>query len=209
MSEDLTTGSSAPAAICPWCSSPLGPADTETCSSCGATLRSEAEANLPGLTAIDPLAVLEGTKEPRRPKNRWVAWLTGDDIDEAANASPGSAEALSPPPLEVRREILRLEVEAALTQRAAEVESLATDEAVALDESGDSAAAHAAVAAILGSDQEIDELVESPEEAHLAVASGAAEPPPASPDAGSEDTGDSPPADDAADPSAEDRPADG
>jgi hypothetical protein len=124
------------------------------------------------LTAVDPVAVLEGTREPRRPRNRLVAWLTGDDIDDAATATAASPEALAPPPIEVRREILRLQVEAELTQRTAEVGSMAADEAVALAESGDSASAQAAVAAILGSEQLTDDLVESPEEAHLEAASG-------------------------------------
>jgi hypothetical protein len=203
MSEDLTMPS--PTAVCPWCSAPLAAADTDTCPSCDATLHTDVEENVPGLTAIDPVAVLEGTRDPRRPRNRLVAWLTGDDIDDAANLTPGSPAALAPPPLEVRREILRLEVEAALTQRAAEVESLATDEAVALHESGDSAAAQAAVAAILGSDHLIDELVESPEEAQAAADEAAATTSDAAAPAG-EDVADTD--DDAADNADEDRPTD-
>lgn len=172
MSDDLTTGTAAVGGICPWCSAPLAATDTENCPACGATLKGESEANLPGLTAVDPMAVLEGTREPRRPRNRLVAWLTGDDIDDAATATMASPEALAPPPIEVRREILRLQVEAELTQRTAEVGSMAADEAVALAESGDSASAQAAVAAIIGSDQLTDDLVESPEEGHLEAASG-------------------------------------
>jgi hypothetical protein len=173
MSDDLAAGGSEPGALCPWCSAPLDPDDTVTCSSCGAALQAESEQQVPGLTAIDPVAVLEGARPPQRPRNRLVAWLTGADIEEAA-APQASPEALAPPPPDVRREILRLQMEAELVQLSAEVESLATDEAIAAQEVGDTVRARAAVAAVLGVDATTDSVIEAAEAAAAEVAAEAA-----------------------------------
>jgi hypothetical protein len=169
MSDELTAGGSTPGeAICPWCSAPLAATDTVTCSSCGAKLQGEGDKPLPGLTAIDPLAVIEGARPPQRPRNRLVAWLTGADIDEGT-AQPASPEALAPPAPEVRREMLRLQMEAELSQLSAEAEALATDEAVAAADQGDTARAQAAVAAVLGADAETDAVNEAAEDAAAAT----------------------------------------
>jgi hypothetical protein len=168
MSESLT-GGSASDAVCPWCSAPLAVTDTDTCSSCGAKLHGEGDRPLPGLTAIDPLAVIEGVRPPQRPRNRLVAWLTGADIDEEAQplASPG---ALAPPSPEVQREMLRLQMEAELAQLSAEVEALASDEAIAAHDAGDEAQAMASVAAVLGADATTDAVNEAAEAAFGAEA---------------------------------------
>src|SRR5512135_1238276 len=160
MSDDRPAGGMSPGAICPWCSAVLGAADTETCPSCGATLHTDAEPAVPGVTQIDPMAVIEGSRPPRQPKNRLMAWITGDEGTEPA--SPESTAALAPPPPEVRREMLRLQMEAELAQASAEAEAMATDEALAADEKGDQAGAKAAVEAVMDADARTDELVESP-----------------------------------------------
>lgn len=177
MSDEPMTGEPSPTAVCPWCSAPLAATDTETCSSCGATLQTEGEQQLPGLTAIDPVAVIEGARAPQRPRNRLVAWLTGADIDEAAQ-KPASPEALAPPPPEVRREILRLQMEAELSQLSAEAEAMASDEAIAAQDEGDTDRLQQAVAAVLGADATTDAVNEAAETAaaeQAAAASAVAE----------------------------------
>ena len=174
MTDAASTEGSTPGRLCPWCSAPLAASDTETCSTCGATLLGENDQTqaLPGLTAVDHIAVLEGARAPRQPRNRVVAWLTGSDIDEAARTNPASPQALAPPSPEVRREMLRLQMEAEISQLSAEAESMAADEALALEDSGNPEAAHKAVEAILGTEAAAEELTESPEEHQVAVSAG-------------------------------------
>lgn len=129
MLDDATTGTSAPLPHCMWCSAEL-PSDSEvTCPSCGATLIGEGESQVPGVTAIDAEAIVRGARAVKaRPRSRLMSWISGeyeDDGDEPA--PPGS---LSPPPPEVRREILRLELEAQVANAQAEVEAMAADAAV-------------------------------------------------------------------------------
>ncbi len=122
--------SGAPGARCPWCSGALSDPDAKTCPTCGANLANEVEAQLPGLTAIDlEKLAFRRTVAPRR--NRLMSWISGDlDYENAADpaAPPGSLE---PPPFEVRREMLRLEMAAMIADLTAEAGALAADEAVA------------------------------------------------------------------------------
>jgi hypothetical protein len=120
---------------------------------------------VPGVTAIDPVAVLEGSKEPRRPRNRLLAWLSGE-TEEPVDA--GNRDALAPPEPAVRREMLRLQMEAELTSLSAEAEAMASDAAVEAADAGDQAAAQAAVQAVRDTDAATDALVESPEELQVA-----------------------------------------
>jgi hypothetical protein len=130
MLDEATTGGSAPAPRCNWCSAPL-PSDHEvTCPSCGATLLGDGDTSVPGLTAIDAEAILRNARAGKaKPRSRLLGWISGDyDDDAAANrAAPGS---LAPPPADVRREMLRLELEAQVANAQAEVESMAADAAV-------------------------------------------------------------------------------
>jgi hypothetical protein len=129
MLDEATTGS-APTPRCNWCSAPL-PSDHEvTCPSCGATLLGDGvDTALPGLTAIDAEAILRNARGAKaKPRSRLLGWISGDYEDEAGSAAaPGS---LAPPPAEVRREMLRLELEAQVANAQAEVESMAADAAV-------------------------------------------------------------------------------
>jgi hypothetical protein len=173
MSDDVTPQPSPPG-VCPWCSAPLGAADAATCPSCGAKLHGEGDGQpLPGLTAIDPLAIVEGRRPPQQPRNRLVAWLTGGDIEETAETSTAAPGALAPPAPEVKLEMMRLEMDAELSKLSAEVDSRVADEALARSESGDDAGAKAAVDAMRVADSEVDALVESPEERQIAIESGA------------------------------------
>ena len=78
MSDEPTSGPVA-VARCPWCSAELASADVSTCPSCGATLQGESDTQVPGLTAIDPMAVIDAGREARRSRNRLVSWLTGGE----------------------------------------------------------------------------------------------------------------------------------
>jgi len=98
---------------CPWCSAALPSADVSTCPSCGATLIGESDTALPGSRPSIPRRS-SGAPGPPRPGDE------GDD--EEAPATPGS---LAPPPPEVQREMLRMELEAEVLDLQAEAEALA------------------------------------------------------------------------------------
>ena len=127
MADELTTG--APSAFhCPWCSAELNATDLETCPSCKAALTSTGEPALPGVTAIDHEALLRANREPRQQRSRILSWLSGEYVDDGT--VPADAQAIAPPDLAVRREILRLEIEAEIADKQAEVDSILADAAV-------------------------------------------------------------------------------
>ena len=129
MLDDVTTDASAPLPRCMWCSAEL-PSDSEvTCPSCGATLIGEGDNPVPGVTAIDAEAIVRGARASRtRPRSRLMSWISGEyDEDTEKPAPPGS---LSPPPPEVRREMLRLELEAQVANLQAEAGAIAAEAAV-------------------------------------------------------------------------------
>ena len=126
---DATSGESAAAPRCNWCSAVL-PSDHETtCPSCGATLIGEGETAVPGLTAIDAEAILRNARTAAKPKqrSRLLGWISGDYDEGESSAPPGS---LAPPPEAVRREMLRLELEAQVANAQAEVGAMEADAAV-------------------------------------------------------------------------------
>ena len=134
MLDDATAGSAVPAPRCTWCSAEL-PSNHETiCPSCGATLLGDGETQVPGLTAIDAEAILRNARATKtKPRSRLMSWISGE-YDEGGEevAPPGS---LAPPPAAVRREILRLELEAQVANAQAEVEAMVAD--AALEEGAD------------------------------------------------------------------------
>ena len=110
--------------ICPWCSATYE-GDPENCPSCGATLTGgDAAANpaLPGLTAIDAAAIVRAKEPVKRQRNRLLSWISGEYPEEPT--STADAGALAPPDPEVRREILRLELEAEVANLQAEADAL-------------------------------------------------------------------------------------
>jgi hypothetical protein len=122
-----------------WCSAELPSENEIVCPSCGATLVGDAENQVPGVTAIDAEAIVRAARSSRtKPKSRLLSWISGDFVEETNKPAPGS---LSPPPPDVRREILRLELEAEVANLQAEAEAMAADAAV---EESDEQAAHAA-----------------------------------------------------------------
>ena len=131
MLDDATIGGAMPAPLCNWCSAPL-PSDHEvTCPSCGATLLGDGDAAVPGLTAIDAEAILRNARAAKaKPRSRLLGWISGDYDDGSTTTVAASPGSLAPPPAAVRREMLRLEIEAQLQNAQAEAESLAADAAV-------------------------------------------------------------------------------
>jgi hypothetical protein len=125
---DEATTDSAPHPRCMWCSAAL-PSDHETvCPTCGATLIGETDSPVPGVTAIDAEAIVRAGRVAKpRQRSRLMSWISGDYEVEDAPAPAGS---LSPPPPDVRREILRLELEAQVANLQAEAGAIAAEEAV-------------------------------------------------------------------------------
>ena len=129
---DETPQPNAPQPRCTWCSAVL-PSDHETtCPSCGAALVDQGDGSVPGVTAIDADAILRGARGAARSRprgGRLLSWISGEyaEDDGGAAATPGS---LAPPPADVRREMLRLELEAQVANAQAEVEAMAADAAV-------------------------------------------------------------------------------
>jgi hypothetical protein len=124
MVEDLRTQPVA-AEHCPWCSAEIAPA-LPNCPACGATLQGDSDTSLPGVTALDQEALLRSGRSaaPKR-GSRLLSWISGDYEDGFDKpAPPGS---LAPPPLEVRREMLRLEIEAETASLQAETDALAAE----------------------------------------------------------------------------------
>jgi hypothetical protein len=108
---------------CPWCSATYT-GDPEICPSCGAQLSLDptTDAALPGLTAIDAAAIVRSKAPVTRSRNRLLSWISGDYPDDAVSAT--EAGALQPPDLDVRREMLRLELEAEVANLQAEADAL-------------------------------------------------------------------------------------
>jgi hypothetical protein len=129
MVDEATTEASAPVPRCMWCSAVL-PSESEiTCPSCGATLIGDGDSQVPGVNAIDAAAILRGAHSPKpKQRSRLMSWISGEyDEDADKPAPPGS---LAPPPPEVRREMLRLELEATVANLQAEADSIAAEAAM-------------------------------------------------------------------------------
>jgi hypothetical protein len=115
--------------ICPWCSAALPAADATDCPSCQARLIEPLDVVIPGVTAVDP-ALLAAAAAPRKVKRSFGSLLVGDD-NEIPPPSEAEMPALARPDADVRREILRLEMDAKLIALRAEAASRNADGAVA------------------------------------------------------------------------------
>ncbi len=157
------TVSEADASICPWCSATYT-GERETCPSCGAALSADpaTDPSLPGLTAIDTAAIVRAKTPTARPRNRILSWISGEYPDEAG--VPADAGALAPPDMAVRREILRLELEAEVANLQAEADALLAEATVEGRAPGvspeDAAAADAIVHEIESVSAELDAVDE-------------------------------------------------
>lgn len=106
---------------CPWCSAALASTDLAICSSCGAQLNPAHDSDVPGVTTIDVKALAwKAGSAPRR--NKILSWISGES-DDTPDLSGASAGAVEPPSLAVRREMLRLELEAEGISLPAELEA--------------------------------------------------------------------------------------
>jgi len=108
---------------CPWCSASVT-AETATCPSCNAILIAEEERDLPGVTTVDA-TIVRGEKRPVQ-RSRFLAWL-GGDAPEPTVSTPLDAQAIARPDDDVQREILRLELEAHISNLQAEADSILSD----------------------------------------------------------------------------------
>lgn len=113
--------------ICPWCSAALPVADVAVCPSCEAHLVEDADVALPGVTAVDP-ALLAAAAAPHKVTRTFGALLVRSDDDEIPPPTEAEMPALARPDLEVRREMLRLELEARLTALRAEAAAMEAEE---------------------------------------------------------------------------------
>jgi hypothetical protein len=147
MLDDATSGASTALPRCMWCSAEL-PSDSEiTCPTCGATLIGEGDNQVPGVTAIDAEAIIRAGRDSKpRPRSRLMSWISGEYVEEEKPAPPGS---LTPPPPEVRREMLRLELEAQVANLQAEAGAIAAEQAVEAVEAGEAPEVAAADAAAM------------------------------------------------------------
>ena len=107
-------------AVCPWCSATLTP-DATVCPSCGANLVADGDPNVPGVTAIDAASLVR-SKTAQQPRNRLLSWISGEYQPDLP--SKAESQAIAPPDDEVRREILRLELEAHVANLQAEADAM-------------------------------------------------------------------------------------
>ena len=103
--------------ICSWCSTE-SPPGTTVCPNCGANLVPDADVEVPGVTAVDAASILR-SKANDAPSNPVLAWMTSEH-----------SRAIAPPDDAVRREILRLELEAEVANLQAEADALRAEAAV-------------------------------------------------------------------------------
>ena len=126
MIDDATTlpldATPAPSAVevapavrhCPWCSELL-PADaTVRCPSCHANLVADGETHFPGLTEVEAPAVARARRLDAPKRSKLLAWISGEVEDEGpiVPGGPSDPDAVALPPNDVRREMLRLQLEA-------------------------------------------------------------------------------------------------
>jgi hypothetical protein len=148
MVDETLSGGGSIASICPWCSARYT-GDPERCPSCQATLTGDAATDpaLPGLTAIDAAAIVRSKEPVKKSRNRLLSWISGEYPDQGLDAS--EVGALAPPDPAVRREILRLELEAEVASLQAEADAMRADvivDGLGPDATPEEAAAAAAIA---------------------------------------------------------------
>ena len=78
------------------------------------------------MTTLDAEAILRARSESSRPRSRLLSFITGD-TDNAEPREPASPGSVAPPPDEVRREMLRLKLEAERADLESEVLALGSD----------------------------------------------------------------------------------
>lgn len=128
MAQDPSIPGDRPAAlVCPWCSAALT-ADATICPSCGANLTADGEPVVPGLTAVDQEALRRAKQAPTQSRSRLMSWISGEYTVDTPTAA--EAQAVAPPDVDVRREIMRLELEAEVAKLQAEADAILSEAAV-------------------------------------------------------------------------------
>jgi hypothetical protein len=94
------------------------------CPSCGANLVPDGEPNVPGVTAVDAASIIRSKSAPQ-PRSRLLSWISGEYATDLP--SKAEAQAIAPPDIEVRREILRLELEAEVANLQAEADAIRSE----------------------------------------------------------------------------------
>lgn len=112
-------------AICSWCSAEIAEGASE-CPSCGANLVFDGDPNVPGVTAVDAASIIR-SKSATQPRSRLLSWISGEYQTDVP--SKGEHQAIALPDLDVRREILRLELEAQVANLQAEADALRAEAA--------------------------------------------------------------------------------
>lgn len=119
-----------PGARCPWCSAPVASPDAVTCGGCGATLQGDAAIEIPGVTAIDGQHASRAAA-PRKVRRTFGALFVGGD-DEILPPAQGDLAALAMPDAGVRREMLRLRLDAELADLTARAAALEAERGIAV-----------------------------------------------------------------------------
>ncbi len=114
-------------AVCSWCSTEVAEGATE-CPSCGANLVPDGEPNVPGVTAVDAASIIRSKSTPQ-PRNRLLSWISGEYTPDVPSKAEAEAQAIAMPDQDVRREILRLELEAEVANLQAESDALRAEAA--------------------------------------------------------------------------------
>lgn len=120
MADPVTQADPGPL-VCPWCSAAVTP-ETAVCPSCKAILRTDEDHDLPGVTSVDAAALLT-RRAPQR--SRLLSWLGGEEVEPTTTTS--DVQAIARPDEDVQREILRLELEAKISNLQAEADSILSD----------------------------------------------------------------------------------
>jgi hypothetical protein len=125
--------SAAPGLRCPWCSTPVESLEDATCGACGATLHGDPDIEIPGVTAIDGQHAAQAAQAaaPRKVRRSFGSLFVGRD-DQIPPPSQAELPALAPPDEEVRREMLRLQLDAELADLAARAAAIAAERGVPL-----------------------------------------------------------------------------
>jgi hypothetical protein len=123
---DSTAEATPAAAICPWCSAALPSPDAAECPSCQAHLVDDQGVEIPGVTTLYP-GLVASAAAPRKLRRTFGSLLVGDD-DEIPLPSEAELPALAPPDADVRREMLRLQLDARLAALQAEVKAIEAED---------------------------------------------------------------------------------
>ena len=154
MVDETSPSAEAAVSVCPWCSARYS-GEPDTCPSCGAALAVDpaTDPTLPGLTAIDAAAIVRAKTPVARPRSRLLSWISGEYPDERPSAT--EVGALAPPDADVRREMLRLALEAEVANLQAEADALIAEATVEGHAPGATAAGSAAAAAVVEDLEEV------------------------------------------------------